>query len=258
MLLCLDIGNSQIFGGVFVDSTVKLHFRHDSKQTISSDQLGVFLRAVLRENTISPQQISAIAICSVVPGLDYSVRSACVKYFDIEPFFLTSKAKTGLNIHYHNPSEVGTDRIATAIAASEFFANRNLIVVDLGTATTLDVVTEQRDYLGGAILPGIHLSMDALQSKTAQLSVVKIIKPKKAIGQATAESIQSGLYFGQLGMIRELAERAAKEAFGTAAYQLIGTGGFAYLFEHENLFHTIDNDLVLHGLRIAYQLNQAK
>lgn len=251
MLLCLDVGNSQIFGGVFHQDTLKLHFRHDSKQASTSDQLGIFLRMALRENNIDPLAISQIAICSVVPSIDYSVRAACLKYFNIEPYVLNPQTTTALTIKYRNPAEVGADRIATAIAACQQFTDKNLIVVDLGTATTLDVITRDKAYLGGAILPGMRLSMDALQSKTAKLSAVTILKPDNAVGKATIESLQSGLYYGQLGMIRELSQVMSKEAFGNEPYLLIGTGGFAHLFENEKLFDAIVPELVLDGLRYS-------
>jgi type III pantothenate kinase len=253
MLLCLDIGNSQIYGGVFEQKKLCLRFRHDSKQASSSDQLGIFLKAVLRENTIEPDVIKRIAVCSVVPNLDYSVRSACLKYFNTDPFFLKPEVNHDLIIEYINPSEVGADRIANAIAASHFFKNENIIVVDLGTATTFDVITDDKRYLGGAILPGMRLSMEALQTKTAKLSAVEIIKPKAVIGKTTMQSIQAGLYYGQVGMIREISERIAQQAFAGKNFKIIGTGGFAALFEHEKIFAKILPDLVLEGLRLAYE-----
>jgi len=255
MLLCLDVGNSQIFGGIYQQDLLKLHFRHDSKQSFTSDQLGIFLRAVLKENDIAPDLIQAIVICSVVPNLDYSVRAACVKYFKKDPLFITHQSQLGLNIQYQNPKEVGADRLATAVAAKAHYPDQNLIVVDLGTATTFDVISRDNDYLGGVILPGIRLSMEALQSKTAKLSSVEIIKPEKIIGRATMESLQSGLFYGQIGMIRELSKKVAEEAFKNESVQLIGTGGFAHLFEAENIFNEIIPHLVLEGLRLAYALN---
>lgn len=248
MLLCLDIGNTQIFGGVFDEAVLKLQFRYDSKQASTSDQLGLFLRLVLRENNIAPSLIKKIAICSVVPALDYPVRSACLKYFQCEPFFLTADKITTLTIQYTNPHEVGADRLATAIAASHQFPNQPLIIVDLGTATTLEVITADKQYLGGVILPGIRLSMEALQSKTAKLSTVNIIKPRHRIGKTTIESIQSGLFYGQVGMIRELITHITAETFGNQKPLCLGTGGFATLFEKEGLFDHIIPDLVLKGL----------
>ena len=183
------------------------------------------------------------------------MRAACLKYFQFEPFFISAHSQLGLKIHYRNPTEVGADRLATSVAASQLYPQQSLIVVDLGTATTLDVISEHSEYLGGVILPGIKLSMEALQSKTAKLSSVKILKPAGVIGKATIESIQSGLFYGQIGMIRELVNGVAQEAFAGKRPKLIGTGGFSNLFENENLFDEIIPDLVLEGLRLTYYLN---
>lgn len=256
MLLCLDIGNSQIYGGIFDDGNLLLRFRYDSKQASTSDQLGIFLRNVLRENNINPKTINDVAVASVVPNLDYSVRAACLKYFDCKPFMLTSTANTGLTIQYLQPEQMGADRLACAIAGATHFEGKDLIIVDLGTATTFDVVDAKKAYWGGVILAGIRLSMEALQSNTAKLSSVEIVRPKHVIGRATKTSIQSGLFYGQTGMIRELTERISQEAFNGVRPYIIGTGGFAYLFEQEQLFDVIMPDLILDGLRFAYDLNK--
>lgn len=180
MLLCIDVGNSQLYGGVFVEEDICLRFRHTSKVT-TSDELGIFLKSVLRENQCLPEAVTEIAICSVAPQIDYSLRSACVKYFSIDPFLLQIGVKTGLNIKYRNPSEVGADRIANAIAATHMFPQKNVIILDFGTATTLCVVDSKKNYLGGAILPGMSLSVDALATKTAKLPTVEIVKPDLAL-----------------------------------------------------------------------------
>ena len=206
-------------------------------------------------NAIEPTSVSAIAICSVVPGLDYSVRAACLKYCQCDPFFINAKTQLGLKINYRNPAEVGADRLATSVAASQHYPNQCLIVVDMGTATTLDAISANNEYLGGVILPGMKLSMEALQSKTAKLSSVEILKPENCIGKATIESIQSGLFYGQMGMIREITQKIAQEVFNDTIPKLIGTGGFSSLFEHESLFDEIIPDLVLEGLRLTYALN---
>ena len=251
MILCLDIGNSHIFGGVFDEDQLQLRFRYPSKQVSTSDQIGVFLKSVFRENNLSPKKVELVAICSVVPSLNYSLRSACLKYFNAEPFVLQAGVKTGLNITAKNPREVGADRIANAIAATHQFPNKNIIVVDFGTATTFCAVLAGRDYLGGPIMPGLRISMESLHSQAAMLSPVNILAPQKCLGQTTANNIQSGLYFGQLGAVREIVEKLTQEAFQGVAPILVGTGGFAHLFESEKIFSAIIPDLVLHGLRLA-------
>lgn len=255
MLLCLDVGNTQIFGGVFDDKSLQLRFRYNSKFGATSDELGVFLKNVLHENAIDYAKIKHIAISSVVPSFDYSLSSACQKYFKVMPFFLRAGVKTGLQIKTRNPVELGADLIAGAIAAVEEFPNKNLIVVDFGTATTFAIVSAKKEYLGTVILPGVRLSMLALGENTAKLFPVEIIKAQTVIGRSTAESIQAGLYFGQLGTVKEIKKRITEEAFDGKEPIVIGTGGFVSLFEDENLFTTSAPNLVLDGLRIAYELN---
>ena len=163
--------------------------------------------------------------------------------------------KTGLKIKYRNPLEVGTDRIANAIAATSMFPNKNIIVVDFGTATTFCVIGKDREYLGGIIIPGIRISMEALESRTAQLPVVEIKEVDEVVGRSTVESIQSGLYFGQIGMVKELKTVITKQAFKNEEPVIIGTGGFSRLFENAKLFNLIDPTLVLKGLQTVYSMN---
>ena len=255
MILALDIGNSQIFGGVFRGRELALRFRQPSRSPTSSDELGVFLRAVIRENGGDPFGVEHIAACSVVPEVVYSLRSCCRKYFGIDPFVLQAGAKTGLNIRYRNPLEVGPDRIANAIAATALYPDRHLIVVDFGTATTLDVVTAGRDYLGGIILPGLQISVDALEQNTARLPNVEIVRPAELVGRSTVEGLQSGLYFGNRAIVRELTREIREQAFKGAPAMVIGTGGFSRLFEEERLFDAIEPDLILLGLERALTLN---
>jgi len=255
MLLALDVGNSQIFGGVFLEDKIQLYFRYETRQGISSDQIGVFLKNVLRENGIDADSIQKIAICSVVPHLDYSLRSACHKYFKADPFFLTTDCEIGLKISYHTPSELGADRLADAIAAIKLYPNRNLVVVDFGTATTFCAITADKLYLGGPILPGIRLSMDALQSKAAKLFPVEIVKPNEIVGQGTKESVQAGLYYGQLGGMREIIQHVTESVFQNEDPFVVGTGGFSHLYKDEGVFDVLNPDLVLQGLCIACQMN---
>lgn len=255
MILCIDVGNSHIYGGVFAGEEIKLRFRYTSKGS-TSDEIGIFLKSVLRENGCLPHEITQIGICSVVPQLDYSLRSACLKYFSIDPFLLQAGVKTGLNIKYRNPLEVGADRIANAIAAVHAFPNSNLIIIDFGTATTFCVINKQKMYLGGAILPGISLSVDALSKNTAKLPTVEIIKIENAIGRSTIESIQAGVYYGALGACRELITRINHEAFAGESSLILATGGFSALFDKQHLYDHLISDLVLQGIRLAALMNQ--
>src|SRR6266851_2562875 len=185
MLLCLDAGNSQLFGGVYDGEDLKATFRRTSSIRGSSDEFATFFRAVFRENGVDPEDIEMAGICSVVPEVVHSLRSCFRKYFRFEPFILQPGAKTGLKIRYRNPLEVGADKIANAIGAVTRFPGRNLLIVDFGTATTLCAVSGETEYLGGIISPGIQTSMAALESKTAQLHSVEIVKPSEVLGRST-------------------------------------------------------------------------
>ena len=256
MLLCLDVGNTQIHGGVFEGDALRCQFRKSTHPVGSSDEFGVFLRSVLRENRIEPGAVRRVAICSVVPVVAYPLRAACIKYFEAEPFILQAGAKTGLRVRYRNPHEVGADRIANAIAATQRHPGRDCIVVDCGTATTFDVVTAGGDYLGGAILPGIGISAETLSSRTARLPSVEITRPEVALGRSSAESIQSGLYFGHVGAIRQLSSELTREAFPNSKPVIVATGGFSRMLESEKLFDEVVPELVLFGLKHAEQLNR--
>lgn len=256
MILCLDIGNTNLFGGLFQEEKIILRFRYTTRHSSTSDELGLFLKGVLQSNGVDSDKISQISLCSVVPSLDYSIRAACKKYFNIEPFVVHAGIKNGLNILCEPPHELGADRVATAIAATHYHPKENLIVIDLGTATTFCAITHRGDYLSGAIMPGLKISMEALAGNAAKLSSVEIVKPKHAVGRTTPENIQSGLYFGHLGAMRELISRFTKEVFAKKPPVIIGTGGFAHLFQDSKIFDFIESDLVLHGLRIALQLNK--
>jgi len=255
MNLALDVGNAHMFGGVFEKGTLTVRFRKASRPPTSSDELGLFLRGVLRENGRDPAAISQIALCSVVPEMIYSLRSCCRKYFRVDPFVLQSGAKTGLKIRYRNPIEVGPDRVANAIGAVHLYPGRHVIIVDFGTATTFDVVTANRDYLGGLIVPGIGIAMEALEKNTARLPTVEIVPPGDLIGRSTVECIQSGLFFGNRAMVRELTREIREQAFPNDEVVVIGTGGFSRLFEREGLFDAVLPDLILAGLERALLLN---
>lgn len=255
MILCLDVGNTQIHGGIFDNGELTTQFRKTSQLQFSSDELGIFLRNVIRENGIDPAEIKNISMCSVVPDAVHSLRNACYKYFDIDPFILRPGKKTGLQIKYRNPLEVGADRIANAIAGLQKYPVENLIIVDFGTATTFCVISKKREYLGGIILPGVRISMEALEKRTAQLPKVEIKEPECVVGRSTAESIQSGLFYGEIGMVEGLIKRITNESFGGKKPIVIGTGGFSRLFENAGLFDEIISTLALQGLYKALEIN---
>jgi type III pantothenate kinase len=255
MILCLDIGNTQIFGGVFEDDQLRLRFRRNSRTGASSDEIGIFLRSVLRENDIDPTDVQHIALCTVVPEVLHSVRNACMKYFNLNPFVLQAGVKTGLKVRYKNPLDVGADRIANSVAGIHLFPNQNLLIMDFGTATTYCAVTADKQYLGGVITAGVRISMEALETRTSKLPAVEILPVESCLSQTTVESIQAGLYFGTIGQAKEIISRIQQEAFGGAKPVVIGTGGFASLFVKTGLFDVESPDLVLTGLHLALKMN---
>jgi type III pantothenate kinase len=257
MMLCLDIGNTHIFAGVFMEDDIKFRFRYPSKQPCTSDQFGLFLKSALRENNVNPKEIKSICISSVVPSLDYSIISACIKYFGITPLELKPGIKTGLQLNVKNPLEIGADRIANAVAAVHQFPNKDIIVVDFGTATTLCAISKDKVYLGGVIIPGVKVSMDALYQSTAKLFPVDILKPEQVLGKTTTANIQSGLYYGQLGAVKEIMQRISQEYFMDDQVLIVATGGYAHLFADEGLFSINFSDLVLYGLKIIWEKNSA-
>ncbi len=256
MILALDVGNTQIYAGLFnMDGKMVASFRKNSKTSSSSDEVGIFLRAAIRENGFSPELVKQIAICTVVPDVLYSIRGACKKYFDIAPFVLQAGVKTGLKIKYRNPLEVGADRIANSIASSHLYPDKNLIIIDLGTATTFCAVSKDKEYLGGTIIAGLKISMESLESRTAKLPAVEIEERNEALGRSTVESIQSGLYYGHLGQMKEISQRLQAECFMDDPPVIIGTGGFSHLFEKEKVFSRTIPDLVLKGLLLSLSMN---
>ena len=230
MMLCLDVGNSNICGGVFKDEKLQLRFRYKTDISYTSDQLGVFLKNVLRENNIESKSIHQIAICSVVPAIDYSLRSACKKYFAIDPFVLQAGTKTGIKIKANNPQ-------------------------DKTVYKTVFVFTDNKEFLGATFLPGLRTTMRSLGSSAAKLFSVEILHPERVVGRSTIESIQAGVYYGHIGAIKEIVYQITQEAFSEQSPVVIATGGFCYLFEDKTIFNHIEPDLVLQGIRSALIMN---
>lgn len=257
MMLCLDVGNTQIYGGLFKDEKLVLQFRKSSQVAMSSDEIGLFLRGALKENGFNPEDVAQISVCTVVPEVLHSLRNACRKYFKTNPFLLQAGVKTGLNIRYRNALELGSDRIANAIAAGAIYPDENLIIVDMGTATSFCAISKEKHFLGGAIIPGVRISMRALESNTAKLPTVEILPMTSCLGRSTVEGIQAGLYFAAIGGIREIVTRLKQECFDGQSVKIIGTGGFAGLFMREGLFDVELPDLILQGLYLAYKMNES-
>jgi len=256
MILCLDVGNSQIFGGVFnADKHLVFRFRLTSKGNNSSDEFGIFLLQVLRENGVNPSLVKKIAISSVVPHLDYSLRSACLKYFSVQPFFVQHNMKSDLKIDYVNASELGADRITNAIAAIHLYPGENLIIADFGTAITFCAINSENIYLGGAIFPGLKLLVASLAKNTAKLPIVEVIAVENPVATTTVEGIQSGIFYGTLGACKEMIAQFRAHQFPNQKVRVLATGGFSSMFEKYGLYDEHLPDLILHGIRFAAENN---
>ncbi len=255
VILCLDLGNTYLHGGLFCNHEIVLEFRKNLEKSSSSDEWGLFLKAVLFENNYDFKKVQKIAICSVVPEALYSLQRGCFKYFRINPFVLKQGVKTRLKINYRYPSELGADRIANSMGALKLFENKDIVIIDFGTAITLCAVSRSKEYLGGAILAGLGTSMKALEEEAAKLSAVEIKKPHSITGRSTEEGLQAGLYYGALGAVQEIKKRILKETFPQDSVEVIGTGGFSHLYKQTDLFKHHEKHLSLKGLYESLKLN---
>ena len=246
--MVLDAGNSQLKGGIFREGELIYTFRKEVSHGTPPEELEIFLSWILQQGGGTKKDLKGIAYSSVVPPLESLILSACPRAFGISPCPIRPGDMKNLTIHYRDPSELGPDRLAAAAAGVCRYPGKDLIVVDMGTATTIEVVTKHREYLGGVIAPGIGLSRQVLAEKTAGLPEAEFIPPGEVCGRSTAECIQAGLYFGHLGMIKEIIRRVIREKFSSEEPVVIGTGGLARHFQKEDVFDAIHPDLVLEGI----------
>jgi type III pantothenate kinase len=254
VLLAIDVGNTQTVIGLFQDTDLVDHWRIVTVAERTSDELALLLRQFLAWYGLAGTgEIKGIAISSVVPRVTASLRDMAERHFDVPPLIIEPGIRTGMPILYENPKEVGADRIANAVAAYDLYGGPS-IVVDFGTATTLDAVSAKGEYLGGAIIPGIEVSMDALFGRAAGLRKVELVSPKHVIGKSTVESIQSGAIHGFTGQVDHLVRRFEEE-MGESV--VIATGGLSGLIAP--LSSTIQHEepwLTLYGLRIVFDRNR--
>ena len=278
MLLALDVGNTNTVLGLYhldedpartpedasaaagqprtrVEPKLAAHWRVTTHRTQTADEYGVLFVNLFNMNGISVDQVKHIIISSVVPPVESTLRRVCEKYFHLNPLFVEPGIKTGMPVLVDNPSELGADRLVNAIAAFERYVGP-CIVVDFGTATTFDVISAKGEYLGGAISPGLGISADALFSRAARLGRVDVKRPAKVIGTNTVTHLQSGLYYGYIGLVDGIIDRMAAEL--GAQPKVISTGGLARTISGDSRFISqIDDMLTLDGLRILFERNRS-
>lgn len=253
MIFVLDVGNTNAVLGVFKDGELCQHWRMETDRHKTEDEYGMLVKQLLEHEGIAFHDIQGIIISSVVPPIMFALERMCEKYFNIKPLVVGPGIKTGLNIKYENPREVGADRIVNAVAGIQLYESP-LIIVDFGTATTYCYIDENKQYMGGVITPGIMISAEALYTRAAKLPRIEITRPSSVIGKNTVSAMQSGILYGYVGQVEGIVRRMKAEAKQEPT--VIATGGLAKLIaEESNVIDTVDPFLTLKGLYMLYERN---
>lgn len=253
MLLVIDVGNTHAVIGIYEDKNLIGHWRIATDLKKTEDELAMLFINLLNQKGLSYNNIKAITMSCVVPPLTWVLNKMAKTYFQVQPILVNTDLKLNIKIKTDYPQELGADRIVNAVAVCALY-RLPAIIIDLGTATTFCALDKDKNYIGGAIAPGLHLSGDALFKRTAKLPVVELIEPEYAIGKNTIQSIQSGVYLGHIGLAKEMILRFKQELVGNPL--VIATGGLAGLFAKScTVIDTVDPFLTLKGLQIIHQLN---
>ncbi len=255
MILVIDVGNTNITFGVYEKERLVTTFRMMTKQPRTSDEYGISLRELLRSNNVGTDDIEGVIIASVVPNIMHALTGAIVRYMGHSPIIVGPGIKTGIRIVTENPREIGADRIVDAVAAYEKYGGP-VLVLDFGTATTYDLVTEDGCFTAGITAPGIRISAKALWEDTAKLPEIEIKKPESILAQETISSMQAGLVYGQIGQTEYIVAQVKKES-GYSDLKVVATGGLGRLISEETgAIQIYDSALTLDGLRIIYEKNK--
>ena len=254
MLLCVDIGNTNIMLGVYRDAELLTHWRVSTDHDKMPDEYGILLTSLLEHSALSLGDIDAVVLASVVPPVTDLFREMLEAYVDRSPLVVGGGVRTGVDIRYDSPREVGADRIVNAAAAYRLYGGPACIV-DMGTATTFDALSPSGEYLGGAIAPGIRIAAEALFQRTAKLPRIDLQRPPKAVGTNTVDAMRSGILFGYVGLVEGMVHRFRGEL--GQDMRVIATGGLAAVIGQEtDVIEVVDPWLTLKGLRIIYELNR--
>lgn len=258
MILLVDVGNTNIVLGVHKDNKYIASWRISTDAKKTSDEYGIQVMQLFSQNNLDPKEVKGIIISSVVPNIMHSLENMIRKCFSIEPIIVGPGIKTGMNIKYDNPKEVGADRIVNAVAAYEMY-KKPMIIIDFGTATTFCAITKTGDYLGGCIVPGIKISSDALFERAAKLPRVELEVPKNIICKDTISSMQSGILYGYIGQVEYIVNKMKEEMKRKSKEEplVVATGGLAKLIAKKTkVIDNVDPDLTLEGLKILYYKNK--
>jgi type III pantothenate kinase len=255
MILAMDVGNTNIKTGIYNGREMVEYVRFSTDMYKTSDEYGLMLMQFLAHKGIGREQIEAAVASSVVPSINFTLEHMCRTYLGFDPLLLGPGVKTGLNIRYDNPREVGSDRIATSVAAYEMYGGP-AIVIDFGTATTFNAVSAEGEFLGGAIMPGIKLSTEALVANAAKLPRIELVRPETVINRTTITNMQAGIIYGYVGAVDNIVTHMRQE-LGDLSAQVIATGGLSRLISPESkTISRVNGSLTLEGLRIIYERNR--
>jgi type III pantothenate kinase len=255
MLLVFDVGNTNMVLGVYEGTELKKHWRINTDKEKTSDEYGILISNLFQYDKVDMNSITDVIISSVVPNVMHSLENFCIKYCNKKPLIVGPGIKTGLNIKYDNPKQVGADRIVNAVAAIEKYKSP-MIIIDFGTATTFCAISEKGDYLGGTIAPGIKISSEALFQRASKLPRVELTKPSSVICKNTVTAMQAGIIYGYVGSVEKIIDMMKKE-LNLEDVKVIATGGLSTLIASEtDSIDYVDRFLTLDGLRILHEKNK--